>query len=106
MAQKTPQRRDTLKLTDHGRRRMAQRGVRPHQLTAVLSWGRRAMVRGVEIYVVGHREVRSASEQGVDLADLEGLHVVCSHNDVVLTVYRNKQLNLRDHRLRHFGRAA
>lgn len=97
---------ETLKLTDHGRRRMAQRGVRPHQLAAVLSFGRRATIRGVEIYAIGQREVRWAREQGVDIADLDGLHAVCSEDDVVLTVYRNRGLNLRDYGHRRGARAA
>lgn len=101
-----PQSYCDVPVTDHARARMAQRGVRPHQVGAVLSFGRRTYTRGAEVYVIGRREVEAAQRHGVDLRGLDGLHVVCTANDVVLTVFRNKQLQLRDSKYRRHARAA
>lgn len=45
------------------------------------------------------------AEQGADLRELEGMHVVCSPEGVILTVYRNHDLrglkpSRRSHRFR------
>lgn len=83
-------------LTEHARRRMAQRGIRAAQVAATLRHGRSRDIRGACIYVVGRQEARQARTRGVDLRAVEGIHVVCSPEGVILTVYRNKELNLRE----------
>tara|TARA_B100000678_G_scaffold283835_1_gene284471 strand:- start:565 stop:882 length:318 start_codon:yes stop_codon:yes gene_type:complete len=88
-----------LTLTNHSLRRMAQRGIRQAALMGVLRHGRCLYVRGAQLYVVGKREVQSAAQKSLDLRHLEGIHVVCSPEGVVLTVYRNKNLNLRPRRI-------
>ena len=76
------------------------------RLALALEHGRALFIRGALVYVIGRREVRDGRALGVDLDPLDGLHVVCSTDGVVITAYRNKQLNPRDHRSRHFARAA
>ena len=52
--------------------------------------GRVVYVRGAKIYVIGRKEVESFLRKGIELADFEGIHVVCSPEGVVLTTYRNR----------------
>ena len=56
----------------------------------MLDYGRVAYVRGAKIYVIGRKEVESFLRKGIELADFEGIHVVCSPEGVVLTTYRNR----------------
>ncbi len=80
--------------TDHAARRMAQRGISRKAVLRTLRHGRRVYIRGACLYAVGKREVHRSARRGVDLTALDGIHVVCS-DGVVLTVYRNRALNLR-----------
>jgi len=82
---------------------MAQRGISFDAVRTVLEFGRRAFVRGARVHVIGRREVLKASAKGANLEELNGLHVVCDPSGVVLTVYRNQELNLRD-KTRRSGR--
>ena len=71
-------------------------------MARTLEHGRFVHVRGADIYVVGRREIKSVAEQGLDISDLHGLHVVCaSDTGVVITAYRNR--NLRGLRPRKRG---
>lgn len=88
------------RLTDHARLRMAQRGISFDAVKTVLELGRRAFVRGARVHVIGRREVEKATAKGANLEDLSGVHVVCDPEGVVLTVYRNHELNLRDKKRR------
>ncbi|ACY14673.1 DUF4258 domain-containing protein [Haliangium ochraceum] len=81
----------------HALRRMSQRGIRRSQVMSAFLFGRAHHLRGARIYVIGRREVREAAEQdGFYLDDLEGLHVVCHPDGLVLTVYRDRRLNVRE----------
>lgn len=77
-------------ITTHARMRMTARRVSETALSAVLAYGRVAYVRGAKIYVIGRKEVESFLRKGIELADFEGIHVVCSPEGVVLTTYRNR----------------
>jgi hypothetical protein len=91
-------------LTRHAWERMGGRGVSPDAIGMVLNYGRAAHTRGATIYVVGRKEVRRYRQDGIDLAALEGLQVVCADNGAILTVYRNRDLRglrPRSRRTRH-----
>ena len=77
-------------ITTHARMRMTARRVSETALSAVLDYGRVAYVRGAKIYVIGRKEVEAFLRKGIELADFEGIHVVCSPEGVVLTTYRNR----------------
>lgn len=91
------------RLTKHATERLPTRCIRGADVARTLEHGRSVHVRGAEIYVVGRREIKSVAEQGLDISDLHGLHVVCaSDTGVVITAYRNR--NLRGLRPRRRGR--
>ncbi len=83
-------------LTNHSLRRMAQRGIAIPDIQAVMAYGRKCRVRKAKVHVIGKKEVRQAEKRGVDLRDYEGVHVICSPEGVVMTVYRNQNLNIRE----------
>lgn len=58
----------------------------------VLCYGRLTHTRGAIIHVIGRKEVERYSRDGLDLSEAEGVHVVCSYEDAILTVYRNRDL--------------
>ena len=87
--------KETIQSTGHLQRRMSQRGIRAGDIERTLLYGRTVRIRKAQITVVGRREVERAAAEGVDLRSLEGIHVVCTPDGFIKTVYRNKQLNLR-----------
>ena len=87
---------ETIRSNGHLQRRMSQRGIRDQDIERTLLYGRTEYIRRAHITVVGRREVERAARQGVDIRSLEGIHVVCTPEGVIKTVYRNKQLNLRE----------
>ena len=79
-----------LYLTNHARKRMSGRGIRPEDIDLVLSFGRVTHTRGAVIHVVGQKEIR---EHGRFLERCSGLQVLCSpHDGAVITSYRNHDL--------------
>jgi hypothetical protein len=91
-------------LSSHSRRRMAQRGIGTPDILTTMQFGRKRYVRGALFHVIGRKEVRKAEKHGIDLSDCEGLHVLCSPDGLVLTVYRNRQLDLRQRKFRRHRR--
>ena len=79
-------------ITGHARMQMMARWISETALSAVIEHGRVVHVRGAKIHVIGRREVTTFLRKGVELADFEGIHVVCSPEGVVLTAYRNRDL--------------
>ncbi len=87
-----------IRFTVHGAKRASARRISVVAVDAVLLWGRELRLRGAWVYVVGRRDVRRAAREGVDIASLEGVHVVCSDDGAVITVYRNRHPELmRNH---------
>lgn len=80
------------KMTHHARQRAQSRAIRDEAIAAVLAWGREVYIRGACIYVIGRHEIRQALREGIDLSDLDGVHVICANGGSILTVYRNRDL--------------
>lgn len=90
--------------TSHAWERMSARGFSPSGIHSVLMYGRVAHARKAMIHVVGRKEVARYRRVGVDISDLEGVHVVCSTDGAIITVYRNKDLRGIRPRRRHANR--
>lgn len=58
---------------------------------AALLYGSVRVRRGATVYILGWREVERWLDEGFDLSDFEGVYVVCSNDDAVLTTYRNRR---------------
>ena len=91
-------------ITTHARMRMMARRISETALSAVIDYGRVVYVHGAKIYVIGRKEVTTFLRKGVELADFEGIHVVCSPEGVVLTTYRNRDFRGLRPRGRRHGR--
>ena len=79
-------------LTPHAQKRMTGRRISETALSAVIDYGRVVYTRGAKIYVIGRKEVTTFLRKGVQLADFEGIHVVCSPDGAIMTTYRNRNL--------------
>ena len=79
-------------ITAHAHRRMQQRAIRPEMVQATMLFGREVNASGARFYVVGRREIEQARRHGDRIDDLDGIHVVCSPNGNVVTVYRSRSL--------------
>lgn len=89
-------------VTDHAHTRMNERCIPDEAVLAALEYGRVVHTRGARIHVIGRKEVERFRHDGVDLEDCEGVHVVCTTDGVVMTVYKNFDLRgLRPCRRRH-----
>jgi len=71
---------------------MDGRRINRKAVDAVRELGRRVYTRGAVIYVVGRREVKIWERRGIDLSSLEGVHVVCTPEGRIKTVYRSRRL--------------
>ena len=82
-------------LTRHSSRRKDQRGITDEMIVQVLEHGRQIFTRGAIASVVGRKEVRRQNERGIDISNLEGLHVLCPTDKfgTVITAYRNRDLS-------------
>jgi hypothetical protein len=98
MGHSIEQQQADLELTRHSERRMSQRGIGETDILMVLQYGRLLHSRGACIHVVGRKEIKEARKDKVYLEDIEGIHVISSNDGAVLTVYRNKKLNLKNGR--------
>ena len=88
-------------LTRHAWERMGCRGLSPAKVQRVINYGRVVHVRGATIYAVGRKEVERFERDGIDLADVEGIQVVCTDSGLIMTVYRNRDFRgLRPRRRR------
>ena len=91
-------------LTRHAWERMCGRSLSPDMVRRVLRCGRVAHVRGAKIYAVGRKEIKRFQQNGIDLSDVEGVQVVCSHSGAVMTAYRNHNFRGLRPRLRRSHR--
>lgn len=92
---------DGIPLSDHARRRLAQRGLGAEAVLAAIDHGREVRTRGAWFHVVGRREVVEARRAGVDISAHEGVHVLVAEDGSVITAYRNRNLDTRPHSRRH-----
>ena len=97
-------------VTQHAEERMQMRRVSIQAVQLALDYGRTFYTRNAEFVVLGRKEVQRYRAE-VDLRSLNGLHVLCSREGAVLTVYRNKGFRTkrypnkpRYHRRRHSAR--
>lgn len=79
--------------TNHAETRMNQRGFNNEQIASVIKYGRAVHAKGVIFYVVGRKEVSHYAKEGIDLRDVEGLQILISPNNSLITVYRNHDLS-------------
>lgn len=91
-----------VRLTYHAWQRTGSRRISDVALAAVLTYGRVAYTRGAKVFALGRREVHRFARHGIDLADHEGIQVVCTPDgSTVLTTYRDRDFRrLRPHRRR------
>lgn len=75
--------------TLHATRRMQERNISQTAVDLALGFGRMFHVSGATIYAIGRKQVEHCRHPGMDLAELEGIQVVCNELDKVMTVYRN-----------------
>lgn len=90
-------------LSRHARRRGAQSNLCAHDVELVREYGVLERRTGVRFYFVRRREVARYRQVEPRLARLEGIVMVMSSDDTVITFYRNSKA-LRDIRRKHkFG---
>ena len=77
-------------LTLHALDRSRTRGIPLGAIEAAMAFGIHRATRGADFYTLGWREVREAARHGHDFSRWEGIEVVCSHDDRIMTVYRNR----------------
>lgn len=92
-----------LVFTQHALERMGHRHISATDIENVINYGRSTNIRGAVIYVIGVKEVKMQKAYGIRLDHCEGIHVVCSNDNVVLTVYKNHDLRgLKPRSRRHW----
>ena len=91
-------------ISRHAQIRMQQRGLTKNVVEKALQYGRLVYVKGAQIFAIGTKEIKHYSKLGVDLKFLDGIHVVTSKEQVVVTCYRSRNLkSLRPSRFKTKG---
>ena len=89
-------------ISSHAEMRMNARGISREALNKVVQFGRINYARGARIYALGDRDVHRVRAHGIRIENFKGIHVVCSPDNHVLTVYRNQDFSgLRPGRRRY-----
>ena len=78
-------------MTRHAWDRSRMRKIPTTAVDAALIYGSVRTRRGATYYILGWREVERMLDEGLDLTSFEGTYVVCSNDDQVITVYRNRR---------------
>lgn len=79
-------------MSRHAQQRMQTRHISAADVETVVRYGRTFYSRDAIIKVIGRRE----AEHDRSLARLDGLHVILSHDNHVITTYRNRKFRERD----------
>lgn len=79
-----------VKLTRHADYRCRSRGIPMEAIEAAMEYGLHRATRGADVYTIGWRQIANCARLGIDLARWDGIEVVCSHDDDVVTAYRNE----------------
>jgi hypothetical protein len=90
-------------LSDHAIEQMCIRGVSDNAVIEVLTHGRISHTRKAKIFAIGRKEVKKLAKINIDIAEYINTHVVCSADNVVITVYKND--SFKDMRVVKRGRA-
>ena len=77
------------KLTKHAKQMMDSRRITAGAVAAALRFGRKVFIRKAMIFALGKRESQKWAAHAVSLSKYEGIHVVCSLDYDVITVFRN-----------------
>ena len=78
-----------IQISRHGRWRMAQRNISLQSIKVTILYGRCLRSGSELLYRLDHRWIRELLAQGIDLQLYEGIIVVVTSTDLVVTVYRN-----------------
>lgn len=92
-----------IRLTHHASLRLHSRRFNQERIEMTLAFGREVHVKGITFYVVGRKEVLAAREAGLDISEAEDMHVLCSREGAVVTMYRSH--DLKDTRPRRAARS-
>ena len=84
--------RSSQNLSEHALERMQQRGISHQAVFQTIAFGRIGRGRGATIYAIGKKEIAEFSEDGIDLSQYEGVHVVMTRRGIISTVYRNADM--------------
>jgi len=78
-------------LSKHAQLRMSQRSIDLEQIQKVLNYGRMIHSRRARFYVVGKKDTKRLSKNGVNTQGLENMQVLVEEKtNTIVTVYRNK----------------
>jgi len=93
-------------LSQHAQLRMSQRSIDLKQIEKVLSYGRVIHSRRARFYVVGKKDTKRLSKNGVNTLGLENMQVLVEEKtNTIVTVYRNndfRHIRPVHRRERHF----
>ena len=84
---------NSFPVTAHAVMRMSQRHITEQAMQAALVYGRKFHIRGATVYAVGRKEIEHYKIEDVDLAEYDGVQVVCSSEGIVITTYRNRDFS-------------
>lgn len=96
MATGSPAPATEVKLTNHAKLRMQQRGISMTSLERVIAYGRRIRVKGLNYLVLGRKEVADLARKGLNFSQECGLQALVSLDGAVVTVYRSQTLPRKD----------
>lgn len=85
-----------LMLSDHARRRMAQRNVSERDISYIMGHGQESHCAGARLVTLRQCDISRQARQQATIARLEGVTLVLSRDEpLLLTVWRNRRAATR-----------
>lgn len=81
----------------HADKRAIQRGVKKSMVKDILSFGRKNYQNGAIYYSIGRKEIDKYQQICPALKKMNGMHVICSHSGVIITMFRNQSFKVIQH---------
>lgn len=83
-----------IKFTHHAEIRKDQRAISTSKIEMVIHYGTHFYKNGAKVYFVGKKEVEAAKRKGIDLREVENIHVITNpKTGEIITVFKNKSLD-------------
>lgn len=76
--------------TGHGMLRCSQRNIAESDLSFVRKYGRKFHRTGAVFYFLGRRDIPKNLRCDPTYARLEGITLLCSQDEILITAYRNR----------------
>lgn len=86
-----------LGLSIHAYKRSIQRGIKQKTVAHIIRFGRKKYQNNAIYYSIGRKEIKKHARICPALKEMNGMHLVMSPTETILTLFRNKDFSMIQH---------